>query len=81
MDGQLERLKGESDAGVVARRVALQLDGRDDQCLGSLIQLGQAFVLMIGDHGETGFCWCQPSMVPCESGASHSHPEHSNTIN
>jgi hypothetical protein len=75
----LEQRPGESDASVVARRLAPQLVDLPEGDLSltwPVLRSGPAYLLMIGPHTKHGLCWCQPVMEPCPSGDAHFHPEH-----
>lgn len=72
-----EATRGESDAAQVMRSITSQLDERGDADFRyPCHRYGMAFIVMIGNHTDDAWCWCQPVMVPCASGAMHSHPEH-----
>lgn len=67
----------ESDATQVMRSISSQLDERGDADFRyPCHRYGMSFIVMIGNHTDDAWCWCQPIMVPCPSGAMHEHPEH-----
>lgn len=39
----------------------------------------ETHLILIGPHGQTGWCWCQATMEDCPNkvgGETHQHPSH-----
>lgn len=73
----------ETPAESVARMIAAELakQGVAEYELAQPAQeFGEAFIVLLGPHAnsDSGFCWCQPEVEWCPSGAAHKHAIHKN---
>lgn len=71
----------ETPASEVARMIAAELErqGVAEHDLAEPMQaFGEAFIVLLGPHSnaDSGFCWCQPQLEWCPSGAAHKHVIH-----
>ena len=64
----------------VAGGLAEALNGHPDTDLtGMTFGVGETYLMLLGPHGETGWCWCQATMEDCPNkilGETHQHPHH-----